>query len=158
MFKRIVDMYYEEKIIDSTSIDLIQDSESELTASAMLAKSSVPYSHRRIADNYSIMQKIYGFQIVQPRILNTEKNLLNKYNFKQLEDTTIVQINEQIKLLKLWSVSIDDELRFESEEILKIRVKELKFIVSNKYASTDELFLGYKAIDTYLNEITKFYS
>ena len=35
------------------------DAFTALSTSALLAKSSVPYSHRRIADNYVIIKKIY---------------------------------------------------------------------------------------------------
>ena len=136
-----------------------EDYGSELPISAMLAKSGVPYSHRRIADNYVFMRKIYEFQIVQPRITNTERSFLFKYNFNTLENTTIGQVNTQLALLKSWSMSTDDRLRNDSDTLLQIRVKELKFILSNKYAlATNEIYNGYKAIDVYLNEMTKFYS
>ena len=136
-----------------------EDLGSELPISAMLAKSSVPYSHRRIADNYNIMKNIYGFQVVQPRISNTERNLLFKYQFNTLENTTIGQVNVEIVLLKQWSTSLDDKLRMDADELLQIRVKELKFILSSKYAlSTNEVLNGYKAVELYLSEITKFYS
>ena len=57
----------------------------------MLAKSGVPYSHRRIADNYVIMRKIYGFQIVQPRITNVERSFLGKYPTRTFE--ALVNVN-----------------------------------------------------------------
>ena len=135
------------------------DSFTALSTSALLAKSSVPYSHRRVADNYVIMRKIYGFQIVQPRITNAERSFLFKYNFNTLENTTIGQVNTQLALLKHWSMSTEDRLRNDADELLQIRVKELKFILSNKYAlATNEVYNGYKAIDVYLNEMNKFYS
>lgn len=137
----------------------MDDNFSQLPVSAMLAKSTVPYSHRRIADNYVMLKKIYGFQVSQPRITNAERNKLYLYNFNTLENTTIGQINIELSLLKEWSMSTDIKLRNDSEDILKIRVKELKFILSNKYAlTTNEVHNGYKAIELYLSEITKFYS
>ena len=136
-----------------------EDLGSELPISAMLAKSSVPYSHRRIADNYNIMKNIYGFQVVQPRISNTERNLLFKYQFNTLENTTIGQVKVTIGLLKQWSTSLDDKSRIDADELLQIRVKELKFILSSKYAlASNEVLNGYKALELYLSEITKFYS
>ena len=36
-----------------------EDAFTALSTSALLAKSSVPYSHRRIADNYVIIKKVY---------------------------------------------------------------------------------------------------
>lgn len=149
-----------QKTIENSQVIVAQeDYGSDLPISAMLAKSCVPYSHRRIADNYVIMRKIYGFQVVQPRITNSERNFLFKYNFNTLENTTIGQVNTQLALLKHWSISTEDKLRKDSDELLQIRVKELKFILSNKYAlASNEVYNGYKAIDVYLNEMNKFYS
>lgn len=145
------------EILSTTST--LEDYCSELPVSAMLAKSAVPYSHRRIADNYVMMKKIYGFQIVQPRITNTERSMLFKYRLNTLENTTIGQVNLELAFLKEWSMSTDDKLRYDSDSLLQIRVKELKFILSNKYAtSSNEVFNGYKAIELYLSEITKYYS
>ena len=153
-------MEEQQKTIDITKVvDSREDYGSELPISAMLAKSGVPYSHRRIADNYVFMRKIYEFQIVQPRITNSERNFWFRYNFNTLENTTIGQVNAQLALLKSWSMSTEDKLRNDSDTLLQIRVKELKFILSNKYAlATNEIYNGYKAIDVYLNEMNKFYS
>ena len=153
-------MEEQQKTIDITKVvDSREDYGSELPISAMLAKSGVPYSHRRIADNYVFMRKIYEFQIVQPRITNSERNFLFRYNFNTLENTTIGQVNAQLALLKSWSMSTEDKLRNDSDTLLQIRVKELKFILSNKYAlATNEIYNGYKAIDVYLNEMNNFYS
>ena len=76
------------------------DAFTALSTSALLAKSSVPYSHRRIADNYVIIKKIYRFQAVQSRITNSELQLLKKYDFNTLEFSTIKQINEELSYLK----------------------------------------------------------
>ena len=70
------------------------DAFTALSTSALLAKSAVPYSHRRVADNYVIIKRIYRFQAVQSRINNTEIQLLKKYDFNTLEFSTIKQINE----------------------------------------------------------------
>ena len=40
-----------------------EDAFTALSTSALLAKSSVPYSHRRIADNYVIIKRIYKFHL-----------------------------------------------------------------------------------------------
>ena len=120
---------------------------SDLDTSALLAKASVPFSHRRIADNYVILRKICSFQVVQPRISKMETALLMKYSFNTLENTTISKINQELALLKQWSTSTNDELRADSDEILRIRVKELKFMLSNNYTvNYNEVFKGYKAI------------
>ena len=130
---------------------------SDLDTSALLAKASVPFSHRRIADNYVILRKICSFQVVQPRISKMETALLMKYSFNTLENTTISKINQELALLKEWSTSTNDELRADSDEILRIRVKELKFMLSNNYTvNSNEVFKGYKAIETYLKNINSY--
>ena len=129
----------------------------DLDTSALLAKASVPFSHRRIADNYVILRKICSFQVVQPRISKMETALLMKYSFNTLENTTISKINQELALLKQWSTSTNDELRADSDEILRIRVKELKFMLSNNYTvNSNEVFKGYKAIETYLKNINSY--
>lgn len=130
---------------------------SDLDTSALLAKASVPFSHRKIADNYVILRKICSFQVVQPRISKMETALLMKYSFNTLENTTISKINQELALLKQWSTSTNDELRADSDEILRIRVKELKFMLSNNYTvNSNEVFKGYKAIETYLKNINSY--
>lgn len=130
---------------------------SDLDTSALLAKASVPFSHRRIADNYIILRRICSFQVVQPRISKIETALLMKYSFNTLENTTISKVNQELALLKQWSTSTNDELRNDSDEILRIRVKELKFMLSNNYTvNSNEVFKGYKAIETYLKNINSY--
>ena len=70
-----------------------EDAFTALSTSALLAKSAVPYPHRRVADNYVIIKKIYRFQAVQSRITSSEAQLLKKYDFNTLEYSTIKQIN-----------------------------------------------------------------
>ena len=135
------------------------DSFTALSTSALLAKSSVPYSHRRIADNYVIIKRIYRFQAVQSRITNSERQLLKKYDFNTLEFSTIKQVNEELSYLKKWSTSSNELLRKDADALLQIRCKELKYIVASRYASiTNEIYNGYKALERYFEEISKFYS
>ena len=136
-----------------------EDAFTALSTSALLAKSSVPYSHRRIADNYVIIKRIYRFQAVQSRITNAERQLLQKYDFNTLEFSTIKQINEELSYLKKWSASSNELLRKDSDTILQIRCKELKFIVASRYSSiSNEIYNGYKALERYFEEISKFYT
>lgn len=130
----------------------------DLEVSALLAKTAVPYSHRRIANNYVILKRICKFQVVQPRITYMEKAMLSKYLFSTLENTPISKVNRELSLLKDWAISTDDALRNDSTEILNIRVKELKHILSNNYTNnSNEMLKGYKALDSYLTNITKYY-
>ena len=62
-----------------------------LSTTALLAKGDVPYSHKRVADNYVIIKRIYKFQVMQSRITNQELAVLKKYDFNPLEYSTIKQ-------------------------------------------------------------------
>ena len=130
-----------------------------LSTSALLAKSAVPYSHRRIADNYVIIKRVYRFQAVQSRITNAEMQLLKKYDFNTLEYSTIKQVNEELSYLKKWSTSSNNLLRKDADQLLQIRCKELKYIVASRYANvSNEIYNGYKALERYFEEISKFYT
>ena len=142
-----------------SSLSTDEDAFTALSTSALLARSAVPYSHRRIADNYVIIKRVYRFQAVQSRITNAELQLLKKYDFNTLEFSTIKQINDELSYLKKWSVSNNELLRKDADQLLQIRCKELKYIVASRYSTvTNELYNGYKALERYLEEISKFYS
>lgn len=124
---------------------------------ALLAKNIIPYSHRKLADNYVIVKRIFKFQAVMPRITNAEKSLLAKYDFNTLEYTTVKQMYEELALLQKWSMSNNPDLKQDSDAILEIRTKELKFIVATSYASiSNEIYKGYLALENYFIEISKY--
>lgn len=124
---------------------------------ALLAKNIIPYSHRKLADNYVIIKKVFKFQAVMSRISNTEKTLLARYDFNTLEFTTVKQMYEELELLQKWSVSGDDKLKNDADTILDIRTKELKFIIANSYANiSNEIYKGYLALENYFIEISKY--
>ena len=102
----------------ASSNELICESDSycALSMSALLASGDIPPSHKRIADNYMIIKKLYGLNSIQARITNTDRNKLLKYDFVPLECSTMKQINEEIAYLKKWSLSIDEKLRKEADE------------------------------------------
>ena len=152
--KKIETVYPAQSVFSSD-----EDAFTALSTSALLAKSSVPYSHRRIADNYVIIKRVYRFQAVQSRITKAEIQLLKKYDFNTLEFSTIKQINDELSYLKKWSTSTNELLRKDADTILQIRSKELKYIVASRYSSiTNEIYNGYKAVERYFEEISKFYS
>ena len=123
----------------------------------MLAKNTIPYFHKKVADNYVIIKKVFKFQAVMPRISNVEKALLAKYDFNTLEYTTVKQMYEELALLQKWSMSQDEELKKDSDAILEIRTKELKFIVATSYANiSNEIYKGYLALENYFIEISKY--
>ncbi len=124
---------------------------------ALLAKNIIPYSHKKLADNYIIVKRIFKFQAVMPRITNTEKALLAKYDFNTLEFTTVKQMYEELALLQKWAMSNDENLKQDSDAILEIRTKELKYIVATSYASiSNEIYKGYLALENYFLEISKY--
>ena len=128
-----------------------------VSVSALLARNNVPMSHKRIADNYFIVKKVFKFQVCSSKITNAEKALLEKYDFRLLEFTTMKQMLDELLLLQKWSNSQDDVLRNNSDNILQIRVKELKYLESCSYSAiTDEIYKGYIALGNYLKEISKF--
>ncbi len=122
---------------------------------ALLARNSIPYFHRKLADNYVIIKKVFKFQAVMSRISNVEKALLKKYDFNTLEFTTMKQMYEELTLLQKWSA--DPKLKDDAEKLLEIRVKELKFLDASRYASiSNEIYNGYMALEHYLQEISRF--
>ena len=124
---------------------------------ALLAKNIIPYSHRKIADNYVIIKRVFKFQAVMSRISNAEKALLAKYDFNTLEYTTVKQMYEELELLQKWSVTGDEKLKNDADAILEIRTKELKYIVATSYASiSNEIYKGYLALENYFIEISKY--
>ena len=113
------------------------DNYSLLSTSALLSRVEVPSSHKRAADNYMVIKKIYGFSAVCGR--------------------TIKQINEEIELLKKWSCSVNETLRQDADEIIQIRVKELKFLNASKYIQiSNEIYKGYLALEKYLESVSKY--
>lgn len=143
-------------IIKQSTLSGEDDTFTSLSTSALLAKNSVPYSHKRIADNYVIIKKIYKFQVVNSRINNQELALLKKYDFNPLEFSTIKQINEELTYLKKWAVSTNELLVNDADNIIQIRAKELKYISASRTALSSEVYDGYKALERYFEEITKF--
>ncbi len=155
----------EEIISSKSNFDLTKKSafskEDEVFTSrsyaALLAKNTIPYSHKKLADNYIIVKRIFKFQAVQSRITNAEKQLLAKYDFNTLEYTTVKQMYEELALLQKWSGTTDEKLKHDADAIMEIRTKELKFIDANSYANiSNEIYRGYVALEHYFEEISKF--
>lgn len=146
--------------MESTNLSSLANDEdkfSSLSTSAMLAKGEIPEVHRRTADNYMVIKKVYGSPVVLPRIDNKDKALLAKYDFNLLEYSTIKQINEELSFLKRWSMSLEKNLRADADEIIQIRAKELKYLVASRYVSlSSEIYCGYKALERYFEEISKY--
>lgn len=129
-----------------------KDKFSSLSTSSMLARAGVPMSHILAADNYMFIKKIYGTPVVKSRITNKEKALLGKYDFNQLK-----QINEELELLKKWSMSLDENLKSDADKIIEIRAKELRYLAACRYTLiTNEIYNGYMALEKYFEDISKY--
>ena len=154
------DLIEKKSNFDLTSRSAFSNNEEVFTSrsyAALLAKNTIPYSHRKIANNYVIIKKVFKFQAVMSRISNVEKALLAKYDFNTLEFTTVKQMYEELTLLQRWSMSADENLKNDSDAILDIRAKELKYIVATSYASiSNEIYKGYLALENYFIEISKY--
>lgn len=134
-----------------------EDRFSSLSTSAMIARGEVPESHRRVADNYMVIKRIYGSPVVKMKINNQERNLLAKYDFNPLEFSTIKQINEELSFLKRWAMSGEKALRKEADDLIQIRVKELKYLAASRYVNiSNEVYNGYQALERYFEEISKY--
>ncbi|MBR5554705.1 hypothetical protein IKU74_01700 [bacterium] len=134
-----------------------EDSFTSRSFAALLAKNTIPYSHKKVADNYTIIKRVFRFQAVQSRISNAERALLAKYDFNVLEYTTVKQMYEELALLQTWSSSPDVQLKNDADEMLEIRSRELKYIGANRYANiSNEIYKGYVALEHYFEEISKY--
>ena len=129
------------------------------SVNALVAQNRVPNSHRRLADNYMVIKKVFNFQMNTGRISNVDKTMLEKYDFNTLEFTTVQQMYNELELLQQWAVSDNKQLASDANEIFAIRIRELKFLEGSSYADiSNEIYNGYKALIQYLREISKFRS
>ena len=136
----------------------IEQEKTGLGASVILARSEVPDSHRRQADAYMILKTHYGLPVVNAAINLDEKKFLAKYDFNPLEYSTVKQINDELNIMHKWHETADKELIAASDAIIAIRVKELKSIIASKYVKiSNEIYNGYKALERYLEEISKYH-
>ncbi len=157
MIEEIIEKKSNFDLTSKSAFSKDDDSFTSRSHAALLAKNTIPYSHRKIADNYTIIKRIFKFQAVMSRISNTEKALLLKYDFNILEYTTVKQMYAELALLQQWSSSQDVMLKKDADEILEIRSRELKFIDANRYANiSNEIYKGYIALEHYFEEISKY--
>ena len=157
MLENIVDKKSQFDLTSKSAFSREDDIFTSRSYAALLAKNTIPYSHRKLADNYVIIKRVFKFQAVMSRITNTERALLSKYDFNTLEFTTVKQMYEELSLLQKWSNSNDEKLKKDADSILDIRTKELKFIIATHYATiSNEIYKGYTALEQYFIEISKY--
>ena len=154
MTENIIDKKSDFDLTSKSSFSSDTDMFTSRSYAALLAKNTVPACHKRLADNYAIVKKVFKFQAVMSRISNADKALLQKYDFNTLEFTTMKQMFEEIALLQKWSNN--ESLKEDAEKIFEIRVKELKFLDASRYATvSNEIYNGYMALEHYLLEISR---
>ena len=146
--------------LDLTSRSMFSHADDIFTSrsfSALVAKNTIPVSHKKCADNYVIVKKYFAFQAVNGRITTTEKALLERYDFSPLEYTTVKQMYEELVLLQKWSLKGNDKLSADADIIIEIRAKELRFLSASHYANlSNEIYKGYIALENYFEEISKY--
>ena len=146
--------------LDLTSRSLLAKDDDIFTSksfSALVAGGNIPYIHKKIANNYVIVKRVFRFQAVSSRINASEKALLSKYDFNTLEFTTVKQMIEELELLQKWSLSDNLSLKEDADNLIEIRAKELKFISASHYAGvSNEIYRGYVALENYFNEISRY--
>ena len=157
----ITDEITENKLgLDLTSRSAFSHADDIFTSrsfSALVAKNTIPASHKKCADNYVVVKRFFKFQAVNGRITATEKALLDRYDFAPLEFTTVKQMFEELILLQKWSLRGDENLRNDADEIIEIRAKELRFLSASHYACiSNEIYKGYIALENYFEEISKY--
>ena len=115
--------------INSKIINFDEDVGAALLRTIVLAKNNVPYSHKRIADNFVVIKRLYKFHTVKTLVTLSEYNLLKKYNMDSLESTKICKVVEELELLKKASSSVDLQIKSDADKIIEIRAKDRNILV-----------------------------
>lgn len=124
---------------------------------ALLARHATPASHRKIADNYNIVKRIFKFQTSAGSITQDEQAFLKSYNFKTLVEMTPNEMYKELSLLRNWSSSKNQSLREDSDKLLQIRANELKIIENLSHAVvSNEIYQGFVVLANYFAEISKY--
>lgn len=145
------------KVISDYTSDLEVQTFNPLGTYAMVARSEIPKEHIKIADNFMLIKKLFGFSAVHSKITFEERKFLSIYGLNPLELSSVNDINQEIILLKNQSQSLDKDLQEVASRILQIRAKELKYIIYNNYKDVKTSgYTGYKALERYFEVITKY--
>ncbi len=125
-----------------------------INTSVVLGKTKVPLKHKQLAANYVLIKKIFGTCVASIPISNSDRAVLTRHGFQQLENTTISQMNRQIEQLKNWSNSGDILLSAYANELFEIRIKELKYMrLTVSSGRITEFEDGFKALEKYIEYI-----
>lgn len=141
--------------INSLNVD--NSRSDHLRNASILSRTGIPETHRRAADNFMIIKKIFGQPVIQAKLSEKEEILLAKYDFNPLKITTQKQMEEELTFLKKWSHSWNNDLRYAADNIIEIRAKELKSLIATNYKEiTSETYTGYKILEKYFEAISKY--
>jgi hypothetical protein len=156
----LIEVFILQNLVNNKENILTKDeSFSTLATPTLLAGWNVPASHKRVADNYIIIKRLYKTQSLKSFILASEKQLLSKYMFMPLSQMSIQDVNKEILVLQQWSASENHILKQDADNLIQVRAKELRYILSSKYAMySSEINNGFRALERYFEEITKFYN
>ena len=72
MLNKIAENKYDFDLTSKRTLSGANDTFTSRSFAALLAKNNVPAFHKRIADNYLIIKKIFKFQACMSRISNVE--------------------------------------------------------------------------------------
>lgn len=148
-----------QKTIKKSTFSTENDEFNELSTSALLARKSVPLLHRELANNYTLIKRIYKFQAVKSALTQADKVVLKEFGFAPLAEISIEEMNRELGIMRSMSADSDEKKRHDADELIKIRTKELKYIVASRYpALNSEINNGYMALERYFEEISRYYA
>lgn len=130
---------------------------SEFGSLALRNYVKVPESHKRVADSYVIVRQVFGTPVVHSALSEEDRMALTRFDFYPLEYTTAKQMQQEIDFLKKWSKGSNFDLKRASDNVVNIRSKELKHLIATNFVSVKRgLYDGYKVLDRYFQEISKY--
>lgn len=130
---------------------------SEFGNMCLTAHANVPMSHKRQADSYVLVRRVFGTPVVHSPLTEEEAELLKRFDFCPLEYTTASQMEQELCFLKRWSSGRDKDLKETSDELIQLRAKELKHMIATNYIDVKKnLYDGYKILDRYFQEISRY--
>ncbi len=123
----------------------------EISLSGLFLRSRISAVQKSLSRNYVTMKKIFSYRVIEPAVTHIEYNKLKSFGFYPLEATDGKKMLDELLKLVDWSNSRNLKSIKDSDEIFKIRVKELKYIFANTSpVKLYEFEDGYKVLEKYL--------
>ena len=128
----------------------------EISIQGLFLHSKIPVFQKSVASNFATIRKIFSNIIVQPKVSNTDINFLIENGLNPLQDTDGEKMIEELEALIEMENSNRENLVELAQEIFKIRVKELKYLLwSVSEMKLYEFKNGYKVLEKYLEFASK---